>query len=259
MARSIWNGVISFGLVSIPVGLQTATQEKDLRFNQLHKVCGTRIKQQRFCPHCERLVETDEIEKGYEVSKNSYVIVNEEDFEALPVPSKHTIEVTAFVHHEEVDPIYFDTTYFLAPTETGRKPYKLLMKALEEKGVCAVAKIAVRNKETLCLLRPSKGQVLLETLFYPDEIKEPEVKVEDVAVDDRELQMALSLVALLEKPFDPAEHKDLYREELIKRIESKAQGGVLTSAPVPVETATIDLMEALRRSLEDAEARKASG
>lgn len=257
MPRSIWNGVISFGLVSIPVGLYSAVQEKDLRFNQLHKECGTRIKQQRFCPHCERTVEADEIEKGYELSKNQYVVVTEEDFEALPVPSKHTIEVTTFVKAEEIDPIYFDQTYYLEPTDAGKKPLALLMKALEEKKVTAVAKVALRNKENLCVLRPMKGGVVLETLYYQDEIRKPEeTNLESVKVDDKELHMAMSLVDLLAGEFNPAEYSDAYRVALMERIEAKQHGGQLTVAPEPKEARVVNLMDALKASLEEAQSKK---
>jgi len=260
MPRSIWNGVISFGLVSIPVGLYSAVTEKDIRFNQLHKVCGTRIKQQKFCPHCEKIVETDEIEKGYELSKGHYVVVDDADFESLPVPSKHTIEVTAFVKAEEVDPIFFDQTYYLEPTDAGKKPLALLMKALEEKQVVAVAKVALRNKENLCLLRFMNGGVVLETLFWQDEIRKPEeTNLENVKVDDKELNMAMSLVDLLAGEFKPEEYSDTYREALMERIEAKQHGGQLTVAPEPKEARVVNLMDALKASLEQAKKDKKSG
>lgn len=260
MPRSIWNGVISFGLVSIPVGLYSAVTEKDIRFNQLHKVCGTRIKQQKFCPHCEKTVETDEIERGYELSKGHYVVVDDADFESLPVPSKHTIEVTTFVKAEEVDPIYFDQTYYLEPTDAGKKPLALLMKALEEKQVVAVAKVALRNKENLCLLRFMNGGVVLETLFWQDEIRKPEeTNLEGVKVDDKELNMAMSLVDLLAGEFKPEEFKDQYREALMERIEAKQHGGQLTVAPEPKEARVVNLMDALKASLEQAQKDKKSG
>lgn len=257
MARSIWNGVISFGLVSIPVGLHTATSEKDLRFNQLHKVCGTRIKQQKFCPTCDRTVEADEIERGYEVSKNQYVIVTDEDFEALPVPSKQTITVVAFVEQSQIDPIYYDQTYYLDPAETGRKPYALLMKVLQEKGVCAIGKIAVRNKENLCLIRPGSGTLVMETLFYPDEIRKPETEgLDSIKVDDRELAMAKSLVDLLADDFHPENFQDEYRVALLERIEAKQHGGELKVSETPEPTTVVNLMDALKASLEQAQKAK---
>lgn len=256
MARVIWNGVISFGMVSIPVGLQTATTERDLRFNQLHTVCGNRIKQQKFCPHCDRVVEADEIEKGYEIAKNTYVKLTEEDFEGLPVASKQTISIDRFVQVESIDPVYFDTTYYLAPSDTGKKPYALLSKTLQKKGLVAIGKISIRNKEVLCVLREVNGSVLLETLFWPDEIKEQEAYgLEDVKLSDGELQMASSLVDLLKGDFEPQNYEDEYRKELMARIEAKQMGGqVHTTAISAQEPASIvDLMEALRASIEAAQ------
>jgi DNA end-binding protein Ku len=259
MARAIWNGVITFGMVSIPVGLYTATQEKDIRFNQIHEVCGSRIKLQKFCPVCEKVVEADELVKGYEYSKGMYALVTEEDFEQLPVASKHTIDVAAFVKSEEVDPLYFDASYYLKPEDVGRKPFALMMKALQDKGVAAVAKIAMRNKENLCLLRPGNGTIILETLYYPDEIRKPEVEgLDDIKVDAKELKMAESLVDLLFEEFDPKAFKDEYREALMERIEAKVQGQELRAAPVPEQTQVIDLMDALKQSLENAKKKKAS-
>lgn len=259
MARAIWNGVITFGMVSIPVGLYTATQEKDLRFNQIHEVCGSRIKLQKFCPVCERVVEADELVKGYEYSKGMYVLLTEDDFEELPVASKHTIDVAAFVKKEEVDPLYYDSSYYLKPEEVGRKPFKLLLTALQDKNVSAVAKIAMRSKENLCLLRPGNGTIILETLYYPDEIRQPEIAgLEDIKVDERELKMAESLVDLLSEEFHPEMYKDEYRQALLDRIESKVAGKELHAAPVPEQTRVIDLMDALKASLENAKKKKAS-
>jgi DNA end-binding protein Ku len=259
MARPIWNGVITFGMVSIPVGLYTATQEKDIRFNQIHEVCGSRIKLQKYCPVCERVVESDELVKGYEYSKGMYALVTDEDFEQLPIASKHTIDVAAFVKAEEVDPLYFDASYYLRPEDVGRKPFALMMKALQDKGVAAVAKIAMRSRENLCLLRPGNGTIILETLYYPDEIRKPEVEgLYDLKVDPKELKMAESLVDLMFEEFDPSAFKDEYREALMDRIEAKVQGKELREAPVPEERKVIDLMDALKQSLEQAKRKKAS-
>ncbi|MEA2554117.1 MAG: end-binding protein Ku, partial [Fimbriimonadaceae bacterium] len=151
-SRPIWRGAISFGMVSIPVGIYTAVSEKDLHFNQIHDKCGSRIKLQRFCPVCDRTVQPEELQRGYEVSKGAYVIVTDEDFEEVPVPTKHTITVDRFVDADEVAPVYYDSTYYLQPEEAGRKPFALLMEALKKKEMSALAKIALRNKESLCLL-----------------------------------------------------------------------------------------------------------
>ena len=246
-------------MVSIPVGIYTAVQEKDLRFNQIHDKCGSRIKLQKFCPVCDRVVNAEEIQRGYEVSKGAYVIVTDEDFEEVPVPSKHTITVDRFVDASEVSPVYYDSTYYLEPEETGRKPYALLMEALKEKKISALAKIALRNKESLCLLMLSGEGLLLETLFFPDEVrKADDLKLDNVKVDDRELKMALSLVDMLTGPFEPEEYQDEYRTALLERIEMKLQGKEIQEAPAMPATKVIDLFDALKASLEAAKTSKPS-
>lgn len=252
MARVIWNGVISFGMVSIPVGLQTATTDKDLRFNQLHTVCGGRIKQIKFCPTCDRNVESEEIIKGYEVSKNTYVRLSEEDFEGLPVASKQTISIDRFVPIDHIDPVFFDTTYYLAPSDVGKKPYALLLKTLQSRDLVAVGKISIRSKEVLCVLRHVENGILLETLYWPDEIKGAEdYGIGQVVLTDAEMAMASSLVDLLKGEFEPEKYTDEYRQELMSRIESKQMGGdVHSTSPTSSEPASIvDLMEALKASI----------
>lgn len=259
MARPIWRGAISFGMVSIPVGIYTATQEKDLRFHQIHEKCGSRIKQQKFCPACERVVQSEELQRGYEISKGRYVIVTDEDFEEVPVPSKHTITVDRFVNVDEVAPVYFDSSYYLQPEEAGKKPFALLVEALKQKNVSALAKIALRNKESLCLLLLNGESVLLETLYFPDEVRKPEsLGIDNVKVDDRELKMALSLVELLEGPFEPERYQDQYREALMTRIEAKMQGQEIKEQPEVAEVKVIDLFDALKASLEAAKSSKAT-
>lgn len=256
MARVIWNGVISFGMVSIPVGLQTATSEKDLRFNQLHEVCGGRIKLQKYCPQCDKVVESEELIKGYEISKNTYVRLTEEDFEGLPVPSKQTITIDRFVPVDQIDPVFFDTTYYLGPNEIGKKPYVLLLRTLEQRGMVAIGKISIRTKENLCVLRPHNGGILLETLFWADELKQPEeTELNSIVINDAEMAMASSLVDLLKGDFDATQYSDEYRQQLLSRIEAKQMGGqVHTAAPTALEPANIvDLMEALKASIEAAQ------
>lgn len=261
MPRSIWNGVITFGMVSIPVGLSTAVSEKDLSFNQIHQVCGSRIKLQKYCPHCERVVNNDELVKGYEYSKGSYVLMTDEDFEEVPVPSKHTIEVIAFVKAEEIDPIYYDSTYYIEAEEAGKKPFALLMKAVKGKGVQALGKIALRNKESLCIVREgADGGIILETLFFPDEIRKPtDQKLDDIKVEDKELKMANSLIEMLEEKFDPSQYQDEYRKALMERIEAKVEGKEIQHTPEAAPTKVVDLMEALKKSLEEAKKKKKTG
>ena len=256
MPRSIWNGVVSFGMVSIPVKLYTATDNKDISFNQLHKKCGTRIKQQRWCPTDEQVVDYDEILRGYEYARDQYVVLSEEDFEKIPLPSKHAIELAAFVKDDQIDPIYYEKSYYLEPDETGIKPFALLMRALKKKGLTAVAKLAIRNKERLCALRPYDGTLMLETLYYPDEVRVQKGEgLPEVKVSEKELDMAFSLIDLMTEDFKPAEFKDNYREALMEVIQAKLEGQEIVEAPTPHEGKVVDLMTALKASVEAAKGR----
>ncbi|MGI8924957.1 MAG: Ku protein [Fimbriimonadales bacterium] len=252
-ARPIWKGVVSFGMVSIPVELFTGVVENDISFNQLHDECKSRIKYVKWCPVHERAVEQDEIVKGYEYSKGQYVVLEEKDLEDLPVPSKHTIEVTRFVPAGSVDPVYFDRTYTIDPDEKGVKPYALFIKALEEKGMVGIGKFSIRQKEHICMLRPVKGTLVLETLYYADEVRvDLDKALPKVQVSDQEMQMANTLIDLLKGDFDAKEFQDEYRSTLMERIEAKAKGQELVEAPLPKEAQITDLMEALKRSVEAA-------
>ena len=250
MPRSIWNGAISFGMVSIPVKLYTGTADKDISFHMLHKDDKERIKMQRWCPADARPVEMSEIVKGYEYARDQYVVLTEEDFEKLPLPSKHTIELTQFVAANEIDPVYYEKTYFLEADERAVKPYTLLLRALREKGLVAIAKITIRNKERLCALRALDGTIVLETLFYPDEIRIEKSDVPEVDVSERELQMALTLIEMLHEPFDPGRFHDEYRQALMQVIEAKLEGQELEDVAAPRPAKVTDLMAALKASVE---------
>jgi DNA end-binding protein Ku len=253
MARAIWSGSIGFGMVSIPVKLFGATESKDISFNLLHASCGTRVKQVRWCPTDDVEVPWSETVRGYEYAKDQYVVLTDEDFEKLPLPSKHTIELSAFVKEEEIDPVFYEKSYHLAPDERGEKPYALLIRTLEKKGLTAIATITIRKKEQLCALRPKDGALMLETLYYPDEIRaQPEMDLGKTKITDRELDMAFTLIDLLRKPFDPAEYTDHYREALSQLIEAKLEGREVVTSPAAREAKVIDLADALRRSVEAA-------
>jgi DNA end-binding protein Ku len=238
-------------MVSIPVKLYTATEDKDISFNLLHKECGTRLKQLRWCPYHERAVEWSEIARGYEYAKDEYVTMTDEDFEKLPLPSKQTVELTAFVDAEQIDPIYYQKTYYLEPETKGVKPYALLMKALKEKGLTGIAKIAIRNKEQLCALRPMDGTLVIETLYYPDEIREApsEIETDGVKVTAAEMKMAEALIDLLAADFKPEEYKDEYREALQQVIDAKLEGVEVEVPEVARPAKVTDLMTALKASV----------
>ena len=216
------------------------------------------LKQLRWSPTLDREVQYDELIKGYEYAKDQYVIVDDEDFEKLPVPSKHTITITAFVEAKEIDPVYYEKAYQLDPDEAGVRPFALLMRTMEAKGLVAIGKLALRQKEHLVVLRTVDDRVMLETLFYPDEVRPFEgIDVSDVAVSEQELQMAGALVDMLHQPFDPEQYTDDYRTALMNMISTKLEGGEVVAGEDQQPAAqTVDLMAALRASIEATQARK---
>lgn len=243
-------------MVSIPVKLFTATESQDISFKQLHAEDNSPIKLVRRCAADGEDLSPDEIVKGYEYSKDRFVIVTDEDFEKLPVPSKHAIELQAFVKGEEIDPLYFEKGYYMEPEEVGRKPYALLVKALTERNLVAVGKLAIRTKERLCALRPKEDGLVLETLYYADEVRVPDAPP-TVAVSEAEMKIANALIDLLEEPFDPTKYSDEYREKMMEVITAKLEGQEYVAAPAPEAVApAVDLMAALRASVEAAKQRR---
>ncbi|MBO8127330.1 MAG: Ku protein [Firmicutes bacterium] len=260
--RTIWKGAISFGLVHIPVKLYAATQENSLKFNYLHKECHTPIKYEKVCPACDRKVDKGEIVWGYEYEPGKYVVLEKEDFESIPLETTKTIDIIDFVSLAEIDPIYYANSYYLAPAEGGQKPYSLLLKAMQETGKIAMAKVVLRKKEALASLRVYQNQALvLETMFYPDEIRSleqiPELDHEP-KIHGNELKMAVSLIENLSEPFQPERYKDNYRLALIELVHSKIEGeeiAVPTAGQGRAEV--IDLMTALEESIKATKEEKA--
>ena len=260
MPRAIWKGAVSFGMVSIPIKLYTATDEKDVSFNLLHKKDGARIKQQRYCPEDDAVIEWNDVARGYEIAPDQYVIMEPEDFEKVPVDTTHTIEITDFVPSEQIDPIYYQKTYYLEPEKIGGKPFTLLREVLKDSKLVALAKVTLRQKEQLCTLRVYNNTISLETMYYADEIRATDEidAPEDVALGEKELQMAKSLVEMLTGNFEPEKYHDNYREALLELIERKSEGQEI-KRPAPVAGKVTDLMEALRASVEAARREKAGG
>lgn len=258
MPRAIWKGVISFGMVSIPIRLFPATESKDIGFRQLRRDTNTRVRMLRWDPVEEQEVPYDEIVKGYEYAKDRYVVLDDEDLEKLPLPTKHTIELTAFVEESEIDPVHYEKSYYLAPEDAGLKPYSLLIRAMQAKGLIAIAKVAIRTKERLCALRARGDQLILETLYYPDEIRDPGESVAVDEVSEEEMEMARALIEMLEEPFDPEKYKDQYREALMTIINAKLEGQEVATPEAAAPQPAVDLMAALRASVEAAKARKES-
>ena len=249
--RAIWNGTISFGMVSIPVGLYTATESQDVHFHLLHQRDDVRLKNVRWCPKDEKAVPWEEVVRGFEYAKGRYVPVTDEDLEHLPVKTVHTVDISDFVRLEEVDPIYFDKAYYLAPAEAGVKAFALLRQALEQTGRAAVAKVAIRDKESLCLVRPYQDVLTMETMLYANEIRSTrEIAVDGAEVSPKELQMAVSLVENLSDRFDPQRYHDEYQAALKQLIDAKVAGAPLPAAPSEQGEKVVDLMEALRASVE---------
>jgi DNA end-binding protein Ku len=260
--RTSWNGSVSFGLVNIPVGLAPATKpaarQSDVSFRLLHRECGSPIKQKRWCPVHERDVESDELVKGWEVAKGQFVMVEDADLEAIEQrDTSRSIEISRFVTLEEVDPIYFDRTYFLVPAgaEAARRPYVLLLEAMKEAGVAALGRFVLAGKEKLCLIRPMGDALALETLFVHEDVKDHAEIDEAVAtseVREPELELAKQIIASLAGTFEPKELRSEYRESLRELLEAKLDGREIEApaeaAPAPV----VDLTEALRASVEAA-------
>ena len=257
--RTTWNGSVSFGLVNIPVGLAPATKpaarQSDVSFRQLHRECGTPIKQKRWCPVHDREVSGDELVKGWEVSKGQFVIVEDADLEAIEQhDTSKSIEISRFVQLDEVDPIYYDRTYFLVPAgaEAARRPYVLLLEAMKQSGVAALGRFVLAGKEKLCLIRPMGDALALETLFVHDDVKDHAEIDEAVAtseVREPELELAKQIIASLAGAFDPAELKSEYREHLRELLEAKMAGQEFELAEEPTPAPVVDLMEALRASV----------
>jgi len=264
--RTTWNGSISFGLVNIPVGLAPATKsaarQSDVSFRMLHRECATPIKQKRWCPVHERDVESDELVKGWEVSKGQFVIVEDADLEALEQrDTSRSIEISTFVQLDEVDPIYYDRTYFLVPAgaEAARRPYVLLLEAMKDAGVAALGRFVLAGKEKLCLIRTMGEALALETLFVHEDVKDHAEIDEAVAgsqVKGPELELAKQIIASLAAPFDPAGLRSEYRESLRELLEAKLAGQEIEAPEEPAPTPVVDLMEALRASVAAASASK---
>ncbi|MCA2227936.1 non-homologous end joining protein Ku [Nonomuraea aurantiaca] len=260
--RSIWKGAISFGLVTIPVKLYSATEQKDVTFHQVHREDGGRIRYKRVCTIDGEEVPYSDIAKGYELATGEIVVLTDEDFEDLPLSTSRRIDVLQFTPADQIDPIYFAKSYYLEPDGQGDKPYVLLRNALESSGQVAVVKVALRQRESLATLRVRDGVFVLETMYWPDEIRVPDFGFleEDIEVRPQELKMAESLITTMKADFDATEHHDAYREALQQVIEAKVEGKEVIAPPAGEEEAgpAVDLMAALRASV-DAAKRERSG
>jgi DNA end-binding protein Ku len=260
--RSIWKGAISFGLVTIPVKLYSATEQKDVAFHQVHREDGGRIRFKRVCTKDGEEIPYSDIAKGYELPGGEMVVLTDEDFANVPLTTSRRIDVLLFAPMEQVDPINFNKSYYLEPETQGTKPYVLLRDALESSGKVAIVKIALRQRESLATLRVRDGVFVLETMLWPDEIREADFDFleEDIDLRPQELKMASSLIESMEGDFDPTEYKDAYREAVQEIIDAKVEGKeIVAQVPEEEAPAASDLLSALRASVEAAKKSRAGG
>lgn len=257
MPKAIWKGAISFGLVNIPIKVYPATKPKAVRFRLIHKVCGTPLQYKRWCPHCNKEVPLEEISKAYPLTKDKLIPINKEELEKIKLPSMKVIEILEFIDLGQVDPIYFQKAYYIAPDETGKKAYSLLTEVLRLTNRAAVGKVVMRGKEYLVLIRAYKKGLVMHTLYYLGEVRDieelPEIQTL-VTIREEELKMAQALVEKLSHEFDPSKYKDEYTEKVMKIIEEKAGVGLLQKQ---AETKKLkSLMEVLKKKVEEKEKEK---
>src|ERR1051326_616516 len=251
MAATVWKGYLSFGLISVPLRLYVAARPEHVSFHQLHKVCKTRIKQQLYCPHCEKVVARSEIVKGYEIDKGRWVVVEDEEIKKIAPSSTDTMEILQFVKLSDVDPLYFDASYYAVPEQAGRKPYKLMVQTMENTGYAAVAKVGMHEREYVVVIRPREGGLTLHTIFYPNEVREvPEYGDNgNVQVKPQEVQLAEQLIKSLAGPFKPERFEDEYQKRLLELVEAKSEGKKVEGTSHRKKAPVIDLKQALKKSL----------
>ena len=255
MAASVWKGQLTFGLVSFPIRLFSAARSETISFNQLHKGDNSRIRQMTYYQAEDKPVPRTELVKGYEYEKDRYVVIDDEDIKKVAPKTAKVMEILEFVKAEQVDPVYLESSYYVAPDEGGEKPYALLFQALRESKFYAVAKVAMHNREHVIVLRPGAKGILSHTMYYPDEIRQvDEFRTDTSLVKDKELDMAKMLISSLEAEFEPEKYHDGYRENLRQMIEAKIEGKKVVETPEAHIAPVIDIMEALKKSL--AEKRK---
>jgi len=251
MASTVWKGHLTFGLVSLPVKLFSAARGESVSFNQLHKDDHSRVKQVLFCQIEDKPVPRSELVKGYEYEKDKYVVIDDEDIKKAAPATARTMEILEFVKTSEVDPVYLESSYYMAPDDAGEKPYALLFEGLRRSGYVALAKIAMHNREHIVVIRPGAKGMILHTMYYADEVRQmEEFRTDTTLIKDKELDLANTLIESLAAPFEPEKYKDTYRENLMALIKAKVEGKQLVEAPTAEKLApVVDIMEALKMSL----------
>jgi DNA end-binding protein Ku len=261
MASSVWKGTLTFGLLAIPIKLYTAARSQRINLHQLHKTCHTRLKQPLFCPHCNRQVDRSEVVKGYEYEKGQYIIVTDEELKRITPRSSTVMGLLAFVKQDQIDPIYFDASYFMLPDEEAEKPYALLLKTLEDSNRVGIATVTMHQREYTVFIRPRKNGLTVHTMYYQNEIREVAGygKAEkDVKLKPAEIKLAEQLVESLSTDFKPRQFHDKFQDNLKALIEAKQKGRGVIAEEKPKPARVIDMMEALKRSLAQSASQKHS-
>jgi len=260
MASTVWKGYITFGLISIPVRLFAAARTERVSFHMIHGECSTRIKQQLFCPTCERVVERSEIVKGYEIEKNRWVIIDDDEIKKIAPASTDTMDIQQFVKLTDIDPLYFDASYYATPEEPGTRAYSLLLETMRKTGYAAIAKVGMHQREYIVVIRPREDGLTLHTMYYPNEVRSiPEYgQLGNVEIRPQEVQLAEQLVKSLAAPFEPQKYEDEYQKRLVQLIETKSEGKKLSATPERKLAPVIDLMQALQKSLGQMEKKPAA-
>jgi DNA end-binding protein Ku len=258
MAASVWSGYLTFGLISIPVRMFSGARSSGISFHQLHRDDLTRVKQQLICPVENKVLDRSEIVKGYEYRKNEYVVVEPEEIKQIEPKTAKNMEILEFVKTSEVDPVYFDSSYYMMPEEAGRRPYALLTKALEESEYVGIAKLTMHNREYTVFLRPHEGGLMLHTMYYEEEVRKVEgFGAPDVDLKDAEVKVAHQLIEALAAEWEPEKFKDDFQENLKNLIQTKLEGGKIAEVEKPKKIApVVDLMAALKQSLAQMEGKK---
>jgi DNA end-binding protein Ku len=261
MATSVWKGYLTFGLISIPIRLFSAARSERISLNQLHKVCNSRIRMPLFCPTCQRQVERSEIVKGYEYEKDQYVLFSEEELDKIEPESARSMEILEFVRLEEIDPLYYESSYYVTPEDEGKKAYTLLMDAMEQTGYAAIAKITMHQREHIVVIRPRANGMTMHTMFYTNEIRQvAEYGQRTPAAEPKEAEkkLATQLIESLAASFEPEKYKDRYQESMQAMITAKQKGLEVTPVAHAKLAPVIDLMDALKKSIAEKEKPAAS-
>jgi DNA end-binding protein Ku len=258
MASTVWKGYLTFGLISVPIRLFAGARHEHISFHMVHKSCGTRVRQQLYCPHDEKVIERSETVKGYEESKDAFLEIDPEELKAIAPPSERNMDILQFVKLDEVDPLYFDASYYALPEDAGRKAYSLLVRTLEEAKYAALAKLSMHQNEYLVIVRPRENGLTLHTLYYPGELHQLSEygQPPQLEIRPQEVELAKRLVENLAAPFQPEQFHDEYQKKVLELIEAKREGRKVEAPKLAKVAPVVDLMEALERSLHVAVCKK---